>query len=59
MLRFVAGEQEAWRDLSVSTDHDDVVTSESAFVSPRWCEQSCHLLSPISTPGLPIGRRAG
>lgn len=26
-LRFVAEEQEAWRDLSVSTDHDDVVIS--------------------------------
>jgi hypothetical protein len=25
-LRFVADEQEAWRDMSVSTDHDDVVT---------------------------------
>jgi NAD(P)-dependent dehydrogenase (short-subunit alcohol dehydrogenase family) len=24
-LRFVADEQQAWRDLSVSTDHDDVV----------------------------------
>jgi NAD(P)-dependent dehydrogenase (short-subunit alcohol dehydrogenase family) len=26
-LRFVAEEQVAWRDLSVSTDHDDVVIS--------------------------------
>jgi NAD(P)-dependent dehydrogenase (short-subunit alcohol dehydrogenase family) len=25
-LRFVADEQKAWHDLSVSTDHDDVVT---------------------------------
>jgi hypothetical protein len=25
-LQFVAEEQQAWRDLSASTDHDDVVT---------------------------------
>jgi hypothetical protein len=24
-LQFVADEQQAWRDLSVSTDHDDLV----------------------------------
>ena len=26
-LQFVAEEQQAWRDLSVSTDHDDVAAS--------------------------------
>jgi hypothetical protein len=25
-LKFVAEEQEAWRELAVSTDHDDVAT---------------------------------